>query len=595
MKKILFLIVFSVSFTLLADPVYFYRNGIKIEMKKQVSVFKNKVQNAYISPKGAKFFISGKMFVKLPFTDYKKAEKWCSENGLKFEKQFRYIPQWYLVSGLADVFERSAELVEKKTALQAEPSFYFPVELKAAISDDPFFADQWHLRNGEGLIPEVSGSDHAHVAQAWDVIFQMNRIPGKGIKIAIIDDGFDHDHEDLSGIYLPGHDFYDGDDQPLPGSADAHGTCCAGVIAAKVNNGKGIAGACPECKLIPIRMNMNSYSLDSIAIESFSWAADNGAHIISNSWGPPDNYEPMDMNQPLKDLVKTLTTTGRNGKGIIILFAAGNGDESIEDDGFASNPDVFGIGATNASGIRSSYSDYGVSLDFMTPSSDTSGYSYTDGIYTTDNVYKGYVPGTMAGDTSGLYAFEFGGTSSSCPLAAGIAGLVLSVNPALTKDEVYKIFKTTSDKVGDVQYNGNGFNEYYGFGRINACKAVIKAFEMAGKDVAELTCDPEPADFEYPDVDYELEDDFSDNLPDEDAELKDSDEAEDDIVPEQDTEDTDIAPDEGTDEVKQDDIPDIAVQDEDNDPELSDEDSAKLDNDPVNRKDDGCSCSFIKI
>lgn len=566
---------------LFADTVYFYRNGKKIEMKKQISVFKNRTEDAFLSTSGAKFFLSGKMFVKLPTTDLEKAHKWFVDNDLELEKQFKYIPNWYLAKGANNVFARSAALVEKKKALQAEPSFYFPIELKAAIPDDTFFADQWHLRN-KGL-SGVSGSDHAHVAEAWEVIFQMDRIPGKGVKIGIIDDGFDHDHEDLAGIYLPGYDFYDGDTQPLPGAQDAHGTCCAGVIAAKVNNGKGVAGACPECKLIPIRMNFDSPTLDSIAIESFTFAAENGAHIISNSWGPTDGSGSVDMNQPLKDLVKNLTTKGRRGKGIIILFAAGNGNESIEEDGFASNPDVFAIGATNASGIRSSYSDYGPSLDFMASSDDIKGYSTIDGIYTTDNVYKGYVPGTLAGDTSGKYVFEFGGTSSACPLAAGIAGLVLSVNPALTRDEVYEIFKVTSDKVGEDEYDENGFSEYYGFGRINACQAVIRAYEIAGNDVSELNCDPEPTDFEYPDVDYELEDDAQ--TPD----LE-----------------TDEEMDETEDEVTQDDIPDgisdeVSVIDEDGEradeenDEFSDEFPVEPDDDVKDKKDDGCSCSFIKI
>lgn len=587
MKKILILTIVLSFLNIGAQTVYFYRNGKKIEMQQQPSVFKNVYQKAYISPSGVKFYISGKMFVKLPFTEIDKADDWCKKNSLKLEKQFKYIPHWYLVSGSGDVFEKSARLVEYKKVLQAEPSFYFPVELKAAVPNDPFFANQWHLRNGEGLNSDVSGNDHAYVAQAWDILFQMDKIPGKGIKIGIIDDGFDLTHEDLSGSFLDGHDFHDGDDQPLPGSQDAHGTCCAGVIAAKTDNGKGVSGACPECKLIPIRMNMNSYSLDSIAIESFTFAAENGAHIISNSWGPPDNYQAMDMNQPLKDLVKNLTTTGRGGKGIIILFAAGNGDESIETDGFASNPDVFGIGATNASGIRSSYSDYGVSLDFMASSNDSTGYEYTDGIYTTDNVYKGYVPGMMSGDTSGLYVFEFGGTSSACPLAAGIVGLVLSANPALTKDQVYDIFKITADKVGDKAYDENGFSSYYGFGRINACKAVIKAFEMAGDDVSELECNPEPTEYEYPDVDYELEDDT----------VVDEAMIDDEITDEQYQDEQ--TPDEKTDENSQDNTvdEDTATQD-DSDDQTEDED-IQSDSDQEETsdgsivKDKGCSCSLI--
>jgi hypothetical protein len=140
----------------------------------------------------------------------------------------------------------------------------------------------------------------------------------------------------------------------------------------------------------------------------------------------------------------------------------------------------------------------------------------------------------------------------------------------------------TADKVGDDEYDENGFNENYGFGRINACKAVIKAFEMAGNDVSELVCDPEPTDFEYPDVDYELEDDAQ--IPDleQDEEM---DEAEDESL-QDDSVDNTVADEDAL-------TSDTVVSDEEND-KFSDEDSEMLDDD-ISKKDNGCSCSFIKM
>ena len=201
-------------------------------------------------------------------------------------------------------------------------------------------------------------------------------------------------------------------------------------------------------------------------------------------------------------VVRIKLSSGRNGLGTVILFAAGNGGESIETDGFASNPNVFAIGATNASGNRASYSDFGNSLDFMASSCDIdssggdgwSGGSYIDGIWTTDNMgSSGYNAGnTNDGDALGNYTNSFGGTSSACPLAAGITGLVLTANPNLTKDQIYEIYKETSDKNGFDAYDANGFNTNYGYGRLNACEAVKKAFEMAGTDMSGVVCGETP-------------------------------------------------------------------------------------------------------
>jgi len=523
-SKMILIFLMLMPGILFAGDVHYFSNGKKVVLKEDSSnIFKmaGQVHKAYLNEHGVRLYSNQRLFVQIPGSpELSEAEKWCEKNGLSLVKRYKYIPQWYLVEFSGDTVLKSAQLVEDGLVVQAEPSFYYPVELKSYTPDDPFFPNQWHLNNENGADFGYSGNDHAHVLEAWNVLLSVKGHKGEGVKLAIIDDGFDLNHEDLAGRFLQGKDFNDGDDLPMPGAQDAHGTCCAGVAGANTGNGLGVAGACPDCDIIPIRMNMTSMgSLDQGAIETFTWAADQGAMIMSNSWGPPDNGGAMDMGQVLKDLVTNLTATGRDGKGIIILFAAGNGNESIETDGFASNPNVFAIGASNASGKRCSYSDFGMSLDFMAPSNDVdssggdgwSG-SYVDGIWSTDNTSGGYVPGQLQGDDSGKYVSEFGGTSSACPLAAGITGLVLSANPDLTKDEVYEIYKTTSDKVsmgfvnpGEGDYDSNGFSTHYGYGRINACEAVKKALEMGGEDMTDVVCGdsstiPEtPDDTETPD------------------------------------------------------------------------------------------------
>ena len=565
MKKLcilLFTLLFSAFLT--AETLYYYSGGRKIELTEDfssysfirtsktragftlpedvkliknhgnISIIETSSENtlktlrksgnlfpAYRKKEGGRVYVSNQIFVKIPGRpDIENAGKWCEKHGMKLIRQYKYVPEWYLVSVEENPIKKAAALVDSKTAPQAEPDFFIPLQKRAYIPDDTLFKNQWHLHN-DSSNTSVSGNDHAHVAEAWEVMMAFKgNLGGKGVKLAIIDDGFDLDHEDMEGQFLEGYDFRGKDNDPSYENIgwnsdyyDMHGTCCAGVAAAKADNGKGVVGACPNCKLIPIRIDLTSdSSLSSIGIEAFEWAADAGADIMSNSWGPADGYGAEDMSQTLKDLVANLATSGRNGKGIIILFAAGNGEESIDDydtkDGFANNENVFAIGATNASGKRAYYSDYGKSLDFMAPSCDYSNNGYgnlIDGIWTIDNTGKdGYNSGKSSlGDKNGNYTNDFGGTSSACPLAAGITGLVLSANPDLTRDEVYQIYVETSDKVGGVSYS-NGFNEKYGYGRINACEAVKKALETAGKDVSQVTCgssvvnpdpiDPEPTD-----------------------------------------------------------------------------------------------------
>ena len=554
MKKIALLLVVLLPLFVFAENLYYYSNGKKIRIAETSGYtfidgrvtknaalpnglkFKHQQGNTYLFDKlssknvkelekighilpayirngSEKVYASGRIFVKLPGMDEKSVEKWCKSNGLTFVKKFKYATDWSLAETTGDPIKKSVELVEKKIVTQAEPSFFMTFEHMTYIPNDTLFSKQWHLYN-DGSDTTLTGSDSTHVAEAWDVLRLIKgELGGSNVKLAIVDDGFDLSHEDLQDLFLPGHDFVDGDDNPVPGNhateLDKHGTSVSGVAAGNADNKKGIAGACPNCRIIPIRMGTTT--ADEIGIEAFEWAFEAGADIISNSWGPSDSN--ADMNQPLKDLVTNITTNGRNGKGIVILFAAGNSSLSVSDNVYVGNPNVFTIGATNAAGKKASYSNYGPAVDFTASSCDIEGGdgwqggNTIDGIWTTDNMgSSGYNLGGNEnnGDSAGNYTNGFGGTSSACPLVAGITGLVMFANPNLTKDQIYDIFKTTSDKVGDETYDANGFNQNYGYGRVNACKAVKKALEMAGADIPSVECGgpinpsdpvtPDPAD-----------------------------------------------------------------------------------------------------
>jgi len=345
------------------------------------------------------------------------------------------------------------------------------------------YAPQWHLKKTSVAGVTIDQSANVEAAHA------VTR--GEGVTIAVIDDGVDIDHAEFGGggkVIAP-RDVVAGSDNPRPRySYENHGTACAGVACA--NGGVGASGVAPAARLMPMRL---AAGLGSHAeAEAFRWAADQGADIISCSWGPPDGewWNPNDPGHNSVDpppahtrlAIEYAATQGRGGKGCLVMFAAGNGNESVDNDGYASHPMVLAIAACNDRGRRSIYSDFGNAVwccfpsnDFELPEQDHPA-PLTSGIWTTDRTgARGYNTGRAAdGDAAGHFTNSFGGTSSACPGAAGVAALVLAVNPALKREEVKDILKRAGERIDPQggQYTAAGRSKFYGWGRLNAKAAV---------------------------------------------------------------------------------------------------------------------------
>ncbi len=413
------------------------------------------------------------------------------DKGLLIKQELDYATNAFF-SGLPEgsgekVFEVANELLQRPDVEYCHPELVRKRQRRA------IFPPQWHLKRtqvGGRTIDAHAGVLGAHATSR-----------GEGIVIAVIDDGVDIDHPEFKATgklvaprdvsFAPPHPQAFNPRPKDPDWSEDHGTACAGVACASGSD--GASGVAPAAQLMPIRLAAGLGSQQEAA--AFKWAADNGADVISCSWGPVDGawWDPDDplhtQQMPLpastRLAIDYAISHGRGGKGCVVLFAAGNGNESVDNDGYASYDKVMAVAACSDRGRRSVYSDMGRAVWCSFPSSDAGwpeqGHPepLTPGIYTTDRMSRlGYNAGTSTdGDVAGNYTNSFGGTSSACPGAAGVAALVLSVNPSLRWNEVKEVMRQACQKIDPQagEYDLGGHSRLYGHGRLDAQQAVALA------------------------------------------------------------------------------------------------------------------------
>jgi subtilisin family serine protease len=328
--------------------------------------------------------------------------------------------------------------------------------------NDPYFSLQWFLNDTPFSIKAQN---------VWD------KYTGRGVKVGVLDDGFDYTHPDFTNSYRTDldYDFVDKDyDAKDRLSTDRHGTAVMSIIGADANNGIGFAGVAHGADLIGYRMGFGTGSLTQIA-QAMNLAANN-VDILNSSWGFTTALSDNFFNpafRGIENAMINLAENGRDGLGTIQVFAAGNGREEGSSPNYhnlSNSPFAIAVGGIDYDGTYSYFSEAGANILISAPAT--------------------YVPSadkTGSGGYSTADYIYFGGTSAAAPIVSGVIALMLEANPNLGYRDIQAIlaYSATHNDAssngwqtnGARNFNGGGlqFNHDYGYGVVNAQRAVALA------------------------------------------------------------------------------------------------------------------------
>jgi len=329
--------------------------------------------------------------------------------------------------------------------------------------------------------------------EAWDSFSEDGsagyETAGEGIVVAVIDTGVDYTHPELqnniwlndgeiagNGIDEDGNGFIDdihgynfayGDSNVM--DKYGHGTHCAGTIAAEGNNSEGIIGVAPKAKIMVLKgLGDNGRGSTSALAECVIYAVDNGADVLSNSWGG------WGASYLLRDVFHYAHRKGR-----VCTAASGNDYRFIQDDDTPVYPacidTVIAVGASTELDVHADFANYGFFLDVIAPGGGYVNLNQGDDPNNARNIIStmsdssgiaGTYPQLKIPNTSGYWRLS--GTSMACPHVSGLAALLLSKYPKLNAEAARYIIRESADKLGYP-----GFNTMNGHGRIDAGAAMV--------------------------------------------------------------------------------------------------------------------------
>lgn len=349
--------------------------------------------------------------------------------------------------------------------------------------NNPLFPMQYYLQNNN------SGEYDINVVPAWGITTGT-----ENITVAVIDEGIDHNHEDLSGSLLQGLTIGSNNNYGAPLNENlftykGHGVVCAGIIGAR-NNDKGILGVAHGVKILPVNVAPYEAQGDTLSGISFDdgwtlfdsdiayaiqWAAER-SDVLNLAWGR------YNENSSIISAINNAMINGRNGKGCIVVAASGNSYQYNPStiDFPARMGGVIAVGAIKRDGSIQEYCQRSSALDLVAPS----GLPKMQGdVVTTDRMLiNGYNPHWVPSGTDLLdynYTQKFGGTSAACAEVSGVAALLLSLNPNLTNSEVRNILFSTAHDLGPT-----GKDNTFGYGLVDAYAALkVVNSSISGKTV----------------------------------------------------------------------------------------------------------------
>jgi len=319
-----------------------------------------------------------------------------------------------------------------------EPSYMKTVNFEP---NDQYYEDQWG-HNNTGQAVSYGGSYvgtpdcDTDTNDAWDISTGSD-----DVIIAIVDTGVSN-HSEFLGRLTDGYNFISNNTNA--NDDFGHGTSCAGIAAAKGNNSSGIAGVCWDCLIMPIKvLDSNGYGDDTGIANGIEWSSNNGADVISMSLGG-GGYVSYTEN--------TINYATNNGSVVIAASGNDNAGTLSYPSGYQNCISVGSLSPCNERKNPSSCdgenfwgSNYGNGLDFLAPGVR---------IHTT----------TM----NGGYTSTFNGTSSACPHAAGIAGLIMSEASNISAYDVRLLMQQSAVDIG-----GIGYDTQTGHGKVNAYNSLF--------------------------------------------------------------------------------------------------------------------------
>ncbi|MBM4146101.1 MAG: hypothetical protein FJ240_07475 [Nitrospira sp.] len=354
----------------------------------------------------------------------------------------------------ADIKDAIIGYMKDPNVEYAEPNYI--LHMKDTIPWDPFFEQQWGLRNVGQYASGTPGADIS-APKAWDIETGSY----DNVFVAVVDSGIDSSHPDLFNNVIPGYNFIDNNTNTTDDVG--HGTHVAGIIGAFTSNGIGMSGVMWQVRMMPVKVCSKEKECPTDAIASgITYAVQRYARIINLSLGT----EPGDPNPiTLYNAVNTANTAG-----MLVIAAAGNENNNNDiNPVYPANyalPNVISVAATDQHDLRAPFSNYGYTVHVAAP-----------GVYILSTIPLGTYPPSCLSSPESRFAF-CNGTSMAAPHVTGLAGLILSYYYHFD----YSQIRGTIVRFVDGQKPTlDGF--IYSGGRINAYKALsslLPATNLAG-------------------------------------------------------------------------------------------------------------------
>jgi serine protease len=410
---------------------------------------------------------------------------------LKLDRQAPVVDRWVVRSQPPPPQAKSAAQSPLRSAIPWSPTIAAVKALRrsgtttaslnyilqpAAIPDDEFYSLQWHY-------PIIG------LPQAWEVSL------GEDVIVAVLDTGIVSGHLEFGGQLVAGYDFIsdasrarDGDgidpdpedigDLAINGRRSSfHGTHIAGTVAARTNNGVGVAGVAWNAKIMPIRVLGVGGGTTFDICEGMLFAA--GLDNISGT-APARHADVLNMSLGGGPISQCMVDAidGAREKGVFVVVAAGNESTNSDNTALAGIPGAFTVTATDLNNERAFYSNFGNRVDVAAPGGDV----------TVDNNGDGYADGVLstAANDDGEQFFKFEmGTSVASPHVAGVVALMKSANPILTPNDLDLLLEGAHPELDPpiaitTDLGAPGRDQFFGYGLIDALGAVQAATALQG-------------------------------------------------------------------------------------------------------------------